>query len=267
MNLQLQNLEPELSEPNQKSRLQNKQEFISTIESDHKSDYELILNAYEKIEDVKRNRAKAKEQETLRNPFFGIVNFVDTLNENYDEYELFSEGSGNLSIKLLDPAPSLQILKQPKILLMMSGTMPSSDYVEKVWGIDGCSEISVLKNYAEEYYSVFSRDSHHFELVQDQHLSTAWAHRSRDGLWQRYAEIIDRAFEQESKLSLLVCSPSYFIAQRISNSLRAPKFLEDRQTPISEVKNLILAGGRRVIIAVAHGKLLEGIELVEDGRS
>jgi DNA excision repair protein ERCC-2 len=260
-------LEKEDSGASQKSKLQNKEELIATIESENKHDYQVIREAYEKIEDVKQERAKAKEKETLRNPFFGLVNFVNTLTENFEEYELFSEGVGNLSIKLLDPAPSLQILKQPKILVMMSGTMPSSDYVKKVWGIDDCSEISVLKSYSEDYYSVFGRDSRRFEFLQDQHLTTAWGHRGREGLWERYAEIIDNAFEKESNLSLLVCTPSYWVAERISSHLRAPKFLEDRQTPISEVKNLILAGGRRVIIAVAHGKLLEGIELVQDGRS
>ncbi|MDG6998608.1 MAG: DEAD/DEAH box helicase family protein [Nitrososphaerota archaeon] len=260
-------LEQEDSGASQKSKLQNKEDFISAIETEYKQDYQVIREAFEKIEDVKRERAKAKEKETLRNPFFGIVNFLNTLNENLDEYELFSEGKGNLSIKLLDPAPSLQILKQPKILVMMSGTMPSSDYVEKVWGVEGCSEISVLRSYSDDYYSVFGKESHHYEFLQDQHLSTAWGHRRRDGLWQRYAEIIDAAFEKESKLSLLVCAPSYWIAETISSHLRAPKFLEDRQTPISEVKNLIVAGGRRVVVAVARGKLLEGIELVEDGRS
>ena len=252
---------------NEKSKLQDKEEFISTIEKEHKTDLLVIREAYEKIEEVKRERAKGKEKETLRNPFFGIVNFLNALDENLEEYELFSEGKGNLSIKLLDPAPLLQILRQPKILVMMSGTMPSRDYVEKVWGIDGCSEISVLKSYAEDYYLVFGRDGHRYEFVQDQQLSTAWGHRRREGLWQRYAEIIDNAFEKESKLSLLVCAPSYRVAEEISSQLRAPKFLEDRQTPISEVKNLILAGGRRVVVAVARGKLLEGIELVEDGRS
>ena len=66
---------------------------------------------------------------------------------------------------------------------------------------------------------------------------------------------------------MLVCCPSYSVAQRISNYIQGPKFVEDRLTPIQEVKKLILAGGRRVILAVAHGKLLEGIELVEGGKS
>lgn len=66
---------------------------------------------------------------------------------------------------------------------------------------------------------------------------------------------------------MLVCCPSYPVAKRIANYIQSPKFVEDRQTPIEEVKKLILAVGRRVIIAIAHGKLLEGVELVEDGKS
>ena len=255
-------------EERQRAKQQDKQEFLSRLESDLKTDYEVICDAYEKVESTKRELAKGKKQETLRNPFFFITSFVDTLIENYDDYEMFSEGNGNLSIKLLDPAPSLQILKQPEILVMMSGTMPSSDYVEKVWGIDGCREISVLREYAQEYYSVFNKDNLNFQVVQDPQVTTSWGNRKRGGeeLWHRYAQIINRTFE-ESSLSLLVCCPSYRVAQRISNYIQGPKFVEDRQTPIQEVKKLILAGGRRVILAVAHGKLLEGVELVEDGKS
>ena len=255
-------------EERQRSKQQDKQEFLSRLDSDLKTDYEVICNAYEKVEVAKRELAKEKKHETLRNPFFFITTFVETLTENYDDYELFSEGKGNLSIRLLDPAPALQILKQPEILVMMSGTMPSSDYVEKVWGIDGCREISVLREYAQEYYSVFNRDSLDFQVIQDPQVTTSWSYRKRGGeeLWQRYAQIINRTFE-ESGLSVLVCCPSYSVAQRISNYIQWPKFVEDRQTPIQEVKKLILAAGRRVILAVAHGKLLEGVELVEDGKS
>ncbi|HVB12793.1 MAG TPA: helicase C-terminal domain-containing protein [Nitrososphaerales archaeon] len=252
----------------QKARLQDKQDFLSRLENDLKGDYEVICDAYEKVESAKRELAKEKKYETLRNPFFFITSFVESLTENYDDYELFSEGRGNLSIRLLDPAPALQILKQPEILVMMSGTMPSRDYVEKVWGIDGCSEISVLRDYAQEYYSVFSKDSIDFQVIQDPQVTTSWGNRKSGGedLWQRYAQIINRTFE-ESNLSVLVCCPSYSLAQRISNYIQVPKFVEDRLTPIQEVKKLILAGGRRVILAVAHGKLLEGVELVEDEKS
>ena len=255
-------------EGHQRAKQQDKQELLSRLE-DLKGDYETICDAYEKVESAKRELAKEKKQETLRNPFFFMTSFVDALVEDYDDYGLFSEGKGNLSIKMLDPAPSLQILKQPKILVMMSGTMPSSDYVEKVWGIEGCKEISVLRHYAKEYYSVFNKDNLDFKVIEDPQVTTSWSYRQRTGeeLWQRYAQIINRTFEEESKLSVLVCCPSYSVAQRISNYIQAPKFVEDRQTPIQEVKKLILAGGRRIIIAVAHGKLLEGVELVEEGRS
>ena len=252
----------------QKARLEDKEEFLSRLENDLKGDYEVISDAYEKVESAKRELAKEKKYETLRNPFFFMTSFVETLTENYDDYELFSEGRGNLSIRLLDPAPALQILKQPEILVMMSGTMPSRDYVEKVWGIDGCSEISVLRDYAQDYYSVFKKDSIDFQVIQDPQVTTRWGNRKRGGedLWQRYAQIINRTFE-ETGLSVLVCCPSYSIAQRISNYIQGPKFVEDRQTPIQEVKKLILAGGRRIILAVAHGKLLEGVELAENGKS
>jgi DNA excision repair protein ERCC-2 len=251
-----------------KGKLLDKHDFLSKFDSALKTDYEVICDAHEKIEEAKREFAREKRHEMLRNPFSSIISFFGTLAESYDDYELFSEGRGSLSIRLVDPAPPLQILKQPEILVMMSGTMPSTDYVEKVWGIEGCSEISVLKKYARDYYSVFSREN--LEYRVDAQVTTGWSHRKSGGemLWRRYAEIVNRAFDEESSLSMLVCCPSYFVAERISNYILPRKFVEDRQTPIEEVKRLILASGTRiVVVAVAHGKLLEGVELVEDGRS
>lgn len=252
-----------------KARLQDKQEFLSKLDNDLKKEYEIICNAHEKVEAAKRELARERNQEVLRNPFFSIRDFIDTLIENYDDYELFSEGNGSLSIRLLDPAPSLQILKEPQILVMMSGTMPSGDYVEKVWGIEGCKEISVLQAYSQDYYSVFKKENIQYEIIRDPQTTTEWSFRKRRGeeLWQKYAGIINRAFEEEAKLSVLVCCPSYTIARKISAYVHVPKFVEDRQTPIQEVRTLILTGGRRVVLAVAHGKLLEGVELINEGRS
>ena len=256
-------------EDRQKARLQDKSKFVTQIENELGADYTTICDAWESVENVKRDLAREKKHESLRNPFFFIKNFIDTLIEEYEDYELFADGGGNLSIKLLDPAPSLEILKQPEILVMMSGTMPSADYIEKVWGIEGCTEISVLRDYSEDYYSVFSRNSLMFQVVDDPELKSSWGQRRRGGeeLWQKYAQIIMTTFEDASKLSTLVCCPSYPVALKISDYIHAPKFVEERQTPIEEVKKLILAGGRRIIIAVAHGKLLEGVEFVEQGGS
>lgn len=252
-----------------KAKHLNKNEFLSKLDDDLKEHYEVIYDAYKQVEEAKQNLAKEKKRETLRNPFFSIANFVEKLKKDQDDYELFSEGSGNLAIKLVDPAPSLQILKEPDILVLMSGTMPSSAYVEKVWGVDGCKEISVQSKYGEDYYSVFRRDSLEFKLIHDQQVSTGWGNRRSAGekLWQEYSKIIDRAFDEESKFSVLVCCPSYHVARKISYYVTVPKFVEDRHTSIQEVKKLITAGGRRAIVAVAHGKLLEGVEFVQDNKS
>lgn len=57
---------------------------------------------------------------------------------------------------------------------MMSGTMPSCDYVEKVWGIDGCAEISVLREYGQDYHRVFNKNNLYLEVLQDPQVTTGW---------------------------------------------------------------------------------------------
>ncbi|MDH2901201.1 MAG: hypothetical protein PXY39_09540 [archaeon] len=207
-----------------KAKHLNKNEFLSRLDAELKEDYEVISDVHDRVENAKQELAKEKKRETLRNPFFSITSFIENLEKNQDDYELFSEGSSNLSIKLVDPAPSLKILKEPEILVMMSGTMPSGDYIEKVWGIEGCKEISVQIKYAEEYYSVFSKENLRFELIHDKEMTASWGNRKFVGekLWQGYGKIINRAFEKESLLSVLVCCPSYFVASRISNYIQAP---------------------------------------------
>ena len=141
--------------------------------------------------------------------------------------------------------------------------MPSSDYVEKVWGIEGCEEIRVSSDYAQDYDSVFPRESKKITIVED--VSSAYTERRGNSWIMRYAEIAQSAFEL-GRLSTLVCCPSYSIAGKIHDELKATKYLETRETSIEDVMEAV-SSSKLIIVAVARGKILEGVELVKDGAS
>ncbi len=222
---------------------------------------EIISEAYSEVELLKRRLAEEKSNAGLRNPFYAAHSFLSNIDN--ESYELFSEGSGNISLKVVDPASTLSILNESRVLLLMSGTMPPADYVQKVWGIEGCEEIRVSKDYDEDYHSVFPRRSRKVEVIDG--VSSAYNQRKGEDWIRRYVEIIQSAFKLGS-LSTLVCCPSYSIASKINNELRVEKkYLETRATSVQEVMDVL--GSRLIILAVARGKILEGVEFVKNGAS
>jgi DNA excision repair protein ERCC-2 len=171
----------------------DKDTFASEVKRNPKI-IEEINTVFKKIEILKQNLAKAKVKEGLRNPFFGIKEFVDIASAQGKEgsgYELFSYGPGRLLFRSVDPSLVLSALNDASVLILMSGTMPPADYVERVWGIPGCEEIRITRDYPDDYYSVFPREAKRLEIFEN--VSTKYDERN-DELWTKYAELIDQAF-------------------------------------------------------------------------
>lgn len=239
--------------------------FVDEINRNKKITEE-VKAAFDKVELLKQEQAKEKTKEGLRNPFFNIHEFLEiVMDERTDGYELFSSGPGKLLLRSMDPSISLSPLNKAGVLIMMSGTMPPADYVAKVWGISSCQEIRITRDFPEDYYSVFPREAK--RLVISNQISSKYNERS-DELWEKYAKIVDEAFGG-GKLSTLVCCPSYAIATNIRERLTSPSYLENRSTSLENVLEQMSAvpGSRLVIVAVARGKILEGVEFVRNGSS
>ena len=245
----------------------DKDTFASEVKRNPKI-IEEINTVFKKIEILKQNLAKAKVKEGLRNPFFGIKEFVDIASAQGKEgsgYELFSDGPGRLLFRSVDPSLVLSALNDASVLILMSGTMPPADYVERVWGIPGCEEIRITRDYPDDYYSVFPREAKRLEIFEN--VSTKYDERN-DELWTKYAELIDQAFTK-GKQSTLVCCPSYAIAGKVRERIKNPSYLENKSTSQQMVLDQIFASpkSRLIILAVAHGKILEGVEFVKNGSS
>ena len=211
----------------------------------------------EEIGNLRTYMQKRKSSARITDPLYDIVQFLNALGDN--ALEIFSQGKG-LALKLVDPARILYILRQAGNLMLMSGTMQDADYIRKVWSI-GRSEIEVIRldlEYREDYEKVFPRANKQFVL--DLNSTSRFASRD-ESTWQRYAQLIDKNFALRKK-SALVMSPSYKIAKAISENLISPFILEERHTSHAEVLERVRRN-RCVILAVANGKLMEGVEFVD----
>ena len=237
---------------------------LAFLERIRKISMEEIAQASSAIQDARAVMlAEGAVGRTISDPFSPLLSFVRALED--DGLELFSEGKGALSLKLVDPAENLVALNEAKALFMMSGTMPDADYVRKVWGLEReIEEIRVERDYAEDYFAVFPKDARRFELVDS--VTTRFADRA-ESTWERYAYIIDVAFSSSEK-NVLVCVPSYGMAEKVSRHLSIPHIREWKMTSHQEVLRKLQEGReekkRYAMISVAHGKLVEGIEFVDE---
>jgi DNA excision repair protein ERCC-2 len=221
-----------------------------------------VSAAHERIQAMRREIARSRGRQEVHDPFVGLLTFLEALQERHD-LELFVHGEASLALKLVDPSKILEVLNSPKALLMMSGTLPTMEYVKRIWGITReIEEIRINRDYSEDYHSVFLREAMSFTI--DSGVTTKFAQRS-DETWEKYAGIIERAFRDFSR-SVLVCCPSYDICEKISIHLSSiPVFVERRDTDHEQVmRALSKSGNRLVIMAVARGKLLEGVEFLSD---
>ena len=234
--------------------------FAEEIDSDPET-RNVISTAYKAVNKVKKDLAARKYRRGLRNPFSGITKFIDSLGD--DDYELFTNGFGNFSLKLLDPAPFLSPLNRSGMLILMSGTMPSADYVEKAWGIRECVEIRTLQDYSEDYYGVFPRDARNNVFLTN--VSSQYPSLKSTDTIKKYAEIAETAFDK-GRLSTLVCCTNRKAAENIGTVITRNKYIENRQTSLRDVFARIQQE-RIIIIGYARGKIMEGVELVKQKES
>ncbi|MHB8567918.1 MAG: helicase C-terminal domain-containing protein [Nitrososphaerales archaeon] len=214
------------------------------------------------IQKVRVELLKRKASMSLiADPFSSLLAFIDELDD--DSLELFSDGADAIVLRVVDPAVVLSILNEARGLMLMSGTMPGEDYVKKVWAIGKDTEaISVEREYAQEYYSVFPKDARRFEL--DSSVTSTYARRTAS-TWEKYAEIVEDAYSQTGS-NVLVCCPSYDLAEKISQHLKSPLIVERKGTAHAEVASK-LSEGKHIVMSVARGKLLEGVEFTANGLS
>jgi len=197
---------------------------------------------------MERNKLKAVSQ---------IVRFYEFLDD--PDFEVFTYEHGVI-LKLILPTRLIQYFtNEYNICVLMSGTLPPEDYIQRIWGIEGLY-IDVTKEFK------LYREQKQAYLISN--VTTKYQYREKN--YPKYAEIVRNFCMKDPNVKLIVY-PSYEVMKRILSILDPlcleKSIVEDVYTKIENVKKEV-EKGKVNIHCVAGGKLTEGIELVdEEGRS
>jgi len=183
-----------------------------------------------------------------------IAKFFESIDDEHLEAFYTTE---EVVLKLVDPEPFLRILGKLDYVILQSGTLPPKEYMEKVWGITKPIEyVDVDK----EYGPVFPEENKKFIVAED--VNTRYNNRNGE-LWDKYACYLE-AIYRSAEANVLAVAPSYKIVSELAKRLRhLPLIVEERKTRLDQVQEKIRGGGRHLILAVAQGKLSEGIEFTD----
>jgi len=167
----------------------------------------------------------------------------------------------SLVIKPTTPKPIITMaratFKGPWIL--MSGTMPPREYIEKVWGLkvtkyfDLSNEVRIGHRNVEVITSVTSEFK-----------------RRGEEMYRKYADEISKVIMNGNDGVYLVVYPNYNMMISIANYLTHMPVKQVREGEVKHLPKLLelaLANRKLVIHAVSGGRFTEGIELVKDGKS
>ncbi|AAQ94373.1 DNA helicase [Sulfolobus virus Kamchatka 1] len=146
-------------------------------------------------------------------------------------------------VKPIDPSYLLRKLSSYQ-WIMMSGTMFSDDYIQNVLHLDNYERISAKPFEPNITYYLYDDEKLNYNFGK------------RDGLKQKTVEVVKNLKSPEG-ITLVVVS-SYQMAEWFRG---IADYIENPKTRLDEVPR------KGLIVAVARGKITEGVEFVEGGRS
>ncbi len=171
---------------------------------------------------------------------------------------VYVNGNG-LEVKMLDPSYLLDILNAEIGILLMSGTLPSKDYLKDVYGISRDDE-------EIRYYQVNGSNNSNFTYSYSNELTSRYKERSEE-MYSLYASTIADIY-RSADMHVLALFPSYNMLYAILKLLPRgiDRYAENRGSTLEGLKEYC-SRKKVLIMAVARGKFSEGIELVEEGKS
>jgi len=146
-------------------------------------------------------------------------------------------------IKPIDPSYLLRKLEGHQ-WIMMSGTMFSDDYIQNVLHLSNYERISAKPFEPNITYYLYDSEKLNYNFSK------------RDSLKQKTVEIV-KGLKSPQGITLVVVS-SYHLAEWFRD---VADYIEDSKTTLDKIPR------QGLIVAVARGKITEGVEFVEGGRS
>lgn len=173
----------------------------------------------------------------------------------------FYINNNKLVIKPVTPRPIItharKVFSGPWIL--MSGTMPPKEYIEKVWGL----EVTKYFDLSNEV-RIGHRDVRVITSV-----TSEFKMRSKE-MYEKYAMEIRNIVMNNGDGVYLVVYPAYSMMRAVTEYLSDLPFKQVREGEVKHLPDLLdlaLSNKKLIIHAVNGGRFTEGIELVKDGQS
>jgi len=188
-----------------------------------------------------------RESITLPVPPEGLSDEAEEIHNALMEYDpetwKIYEDEERYRVKPIDPSYLLRKLEGYQ-WIMMSGTMFSDDYIQNVLHLNNYERITAKPFEPNITYYLYDTEKLNYNFGK------------RNSLRQKTAEIVKRLKSPEG-ITLVVVS-SYQMTEWFRE---IADYIEDPKTTLDKIPR------RGLIVAVARGKITEGVEFVEDGRS
>ncbi len=189
-----------------------------------------------------------------------LSDFLHALFDAEEEVALVWSGQG-LDVRSLD-LDMRRLFEDFQHVVLMSGTLPPKDYVAKAWRLGK----------KLHYIDLSTRKFGKIRKLVDTTVTSRYVERSPE-MMRAYADKIARIFQQ-AKRHVLSVAPSYELAHTFANLIQAEHpdigekmIIEEEDMKFGEVEEEVQKEPKLLIMAVAGGKLCEGVEFTKNGRS
>ncbi len=223
---------------------------------------EKLISIGESIRFIKLERGERPTSYIGRCAEF-IYSWINADNKSHAFYSLAVKGEDKENIyrigfKCMDPSIAGSVINQLRSTILMSGTLWEFQYYIDVLGIRKPYEILSLP-------SPFPRENR--LILVDRAVTTKYERRNLE----EYYKIAKHLEELIKNIPgrVAVYFPSYEMVNNIIKSMNVdiPILKEEKDTNIAEVLEFLKSKDRCIITGVARGKISEGVDMTEEGRS
>ncbi|ARM76344.1 helicase C-terminal domain-containing protein [Acidianus manzaensis] len=226
----------------------------------YKDEKYILINNYPKLSEDEF-RLLQEEYDILRDKMIKEKKVKKILIGNiikfYQSEGLVFSYKGSLVKKPLTPSKYTSVLNDKDLtILLMSGTLQPIDYLNKVLGINRKID------YIDAEKEVRKKLSGSFSCYIALDVTSTYTLRTKE-MWKKYSSYLLKIYYQAEN-HILSIFPSYFIMNEVMRLIDIPKVIENGKTSIED---LIKLDKKTIIAGVARGKLSEGVEITENGKS
>ncbi len=231
-------------------------EILSLFEN-----FDIIRESYIEIINKKRSSGNVVPFSYL----YKVLDFHRKLMSIKSQFAAFitcNEGVVEICCKCLDPAVvSSEVFSRVAGAVLMSGTLPPTDYMKSMLGI--YRPVRELRIPFREYVG----DNSIVTTILTE-VTTRYSERSEE-MYSRIGKILSEIYRNVEDGAILSVFPSYTVLKTVRRYLDedVKYIMEISTTTISQVIKKLKEDKHVLIMAVAGGKLMEGVEFKIDGEN